>query len=42
MWMLMLIFFVVDDDDDDAARGDNYVRMKVVIMFSIQYIQISQ
>lgn len=36
------VFFVVVDDDDDAARGDNYVRMKVVIMFSIQYIQISQ
>ena len=47
MWMLMLMFFVVvvdddddDDDDDDAGRGDNYVRMKVVIMFSMQYIYI--
>ena len=40
--MLMFFVVVVVDDDDDAARGDNYVRMKVVIMFSIQYIQISQ
>ena len=39
---MLMFFVVVVDDDDDAARGDNYVRMKVVIMFSIQYIQISQ